>query len=115
MKLKIHKCVTKKWLHLWWFIILQTYLSTSSKYGGPSYHILRWHLVEHTLNILHVFSLCIHVNQITPHKEDIWFQTILKDLLMNIYAFFKGNYIGTCIQDPTKVIEFGHTSSNYIC
>jgi hypothetical protein len=26
---------------------------TSSKYGGPSYHISRWHLVENTPSILH--------------------------------------------------------------
>jgi hypothetical protein len=26
---------------------------TSSKYGIPSHHILRWHLGEHCPNILH--------------------------------------------------------------
>jgi hypothetical protein len=55
---------------------------TSSKYGGPSYHILRWQLFEHTPIILHAPTVCTHVHQATPHK-DIRLETTLNDLLVN--------------------------------
>jgi hypothetical protein len=64
---------------------------TSSKYGIPSNHILRWHLVEHSPSILYASTLCINVNQATPHK-DIRLQTALNDLLMNTPALFNCNH-----------------------
>jgi hypothetical protein len=62
---------------------------------------LKWHLVEDSASILNPPTLCIHVNQGTPHK-DIRFQTTLNDLLMNTPALFKGNYAGTCFQHTQR-------------
>ncbi len=42
---------------------------TSSKYGAPSYHISKWHLIEHSPTIVHAPTLCIHVHQTTPYKD----------------------------------------------
>jgi hypothetical protein len=42
---------------------------TSSKYGSPCDHISRWHLVEHSPSIVHVATLCIHVNQAIHHTH----------------------------------------------
>jgi len=72
-----------------------------SKYGAPSYHISKWHLIEHSPSIVHAPTLCIRVHQTTPHK-DIQLQTTLNDFLMNIPAFFKCKDAGTCIQHPRK-------------
>ncbi len=68
------------------------------------------HLVGHSLIILCVPRLCIHVNQATPHK-DIKFTTFFSDLIMNNPTLFKGNYTGTCIQHPTKVTKFDYAPS----
>ncbi len=35
----------------------------SSKYGIPREHIMLWHLVGHSLSILHAPTVCINVNQ----------------------------------------------------
>jgi hypothetical protein len=82
-------------------ILIMPMHGTSSKYGGARDHILKWHIVEHTPSIFHAPTLCMHVNQTTPHK-DIKFQTTLNNLLMNTHAFFNNIHISTCIQDPHK-------------
>ncbi len=74
---------------------------TSSKYGGPSNHILRWHHDQHFPSILHAPTFCIHVNQAIAHK-DIRQETALNNLLMNTPALFKHNHTGTRIQHPNK-------------
>jgi len=51
----------------------------SQYHGGPSNHILRWHLVEHSPSILNAPTFCIHVNRAIPHK-DIGLKTSLNNL-----------------------------------
>ncbi len=75
---------------------------TSSKYGIPSDHISRWHLVEHSPIILHALTFCIHMNRAICHKN-IPFPSTFNDLLMNTPALFKHNHTGTCIQHPHKL------------
>jgi len=73
----------------------------SQYHGGPINQILRGHLLEHSLNILHAPTFCIHVNQSFPHK-DIKLAITFNDLLMNAPTIFKHNHVGTYIQQPHK-------------
>jgi hypothetical protein len=82
-------------------ILIMPMHGASSKYGGASDHILKWHIVEHTSSIFHAPTLCMHVNQTTSHKN-IKLQTTLNNLLMNTHAFFNNIHISTCIQEPHK-------------
>jgi len=81
----------------------------SQYHGVPSNHISRWHLVEHFPSIFNAPTFCIHVDQTIPHK-DITLTSTLNDLLINILALFKGNYVGTCIHHPHKSMNiWSHT------
>jgi hypothetical protein len=82
----------------------------SQYHSGPCHHILRWHLVEHSPSILNSPTLCIHVNQATPHKN-ITFKTTLKiywwtHMLSSITTMFAHIF-----NTPTKVTKFGCTPS----
>jgi hypothetical protein len=63
-------------------------------HGSLSDQNTSWHLVEHTSNILHVPTCCIHVNKGTPHK-DIRLTTPFNELFMNMLAVFKCSRINT--------------------
>jgi hypothetical protein len=88
---------------------------TSSKYGIPSDHILRWHLVEHSPSILNAPTL---LHTCPPSYSPQWHQT------PNHFEWSADEH--TCpLQSqpcwlmlstpPTKVTEFGHTPSSCIC
>ncbi len=73
----------------------------SQYHGGPYHHILRWHFVENSPNILHVPTFCIHANQFIARK-DIWIPSTFNNPLMNTPALLKCLCVGTCIQHPHK-------------
>jgi hypothetical protein len=66
------------------------------------------------LNTLQAPTFCIHVNEAAAHKGII-LATILVDQLFYVPAWFKCCYTTTGIQDSTKVIGSGFTSSYSIC
>ncbi len=72
----------------------------------------RWHLVEHFASILNAPTVCIHVQQATPHK-DTWIPSTYSDLLMNTPALFKGKFVS--IQQPHESTESGCMPSCCIC
>jgi hypothetical protein len=46
-------------------------------------------------------TFCIHVNQVSLHKDMI-LTTTLNNLPKNIHALFKSNWVDSCIQHPHK-------------
>jgi hypothetical protein len=66
----------------------------SQDHGSLNEQNSSWHIMEHTSNVLHAPTYCIHVNKGTPHK-DIRLTTPLNELFMNMLAIFKCSQINT--------------------
>ncbi len=88
---------------------------TTSKYGSPSYYILRWHLVEHSLSFLNAPTLCIHVNQATAHAKTSDSKSLWMTCWWTYLLFSIATMVAHAFSTPTKVTEFGHTPSCCIC